>query len=123
MEEYRRRYLKQVEFLAQLLDSKFSILGFRFGIDPVLGLIPGFGDAVSMVISLYLVSIGIKMGIPNHLVRAMMRNVLLDLFVGFVPLVGDAGDFFIKANQRNLKIIRKHLASSARTIVEGEIVG
>ncbi|MGI5840824.1 MAG: DUF4112 domain-containing protein [Patescibacteria group bacterium] len=121
--EDKQRYLKQAEFVAQLLDSQFSILGFKFGLDPILGLVPWFGDVVSVAFSLYLVSIGKKMGMPDRLVQAMVRNVLVDLIVGSVPLVGDIGDFFIKANQRNLKIIRKFASLRKETIVEGEITG
>lgn len=111
-------HLKTATILAKLLDNKFNILGVRFGIDPLLGLIPGGGDLVSLLLSLYVVWIGVKMKLPSDKLARMTWNVVLDFGVGLIPILGDIVDLAYKANLRNLEIL-KH---SGEEIVEGEIV-
>jgi len=111
-------HLKAANFIANLMDRQFKIFNFRFGLDPILGLIPGAGDIISVLISFYIVWIGLQMNLPKEKVWQMIGNVLMDFVVGAVPLVGDLGDFIIKANTKNLEIIKESRAD----IVEGEIV-
>ncbi|MEX2015297.1 MAG: DUF4112 domain-containing protein [Candidatus Hydrogenedentales bacterium] len=103
----REDILRQVRALADLLDSKFAIPGtnFRFGLDPILGLIPGVGDAVSMALSAYIISQAQRLGLPRHVMARMVLNVLIDGLIGSIPLVGDVFDVLFKANRRNLKLL------------------
>ena len=73
--------------------------------------IPGIGDAVSTLISLYIVREARELGAPRHLVWRMLANVALDGMVGVVPLVGDAFDVMWRANRRNVKLLRDHLTT------------
>lgn len=109
-------HLKTAQYLADLLDSKFKIGGFRFGLDPLIGLLPFIGDAVVLLVSVYILWIGEKMKVPEDKFSQMVSNVVIDTLMGFVPVVGDIGDFIFKANIKNLDIIKKH----GQFIVEGE---
>lgn len=102
------KHLKAASAVAHLLDSKFGFGPFKFGLDPILGLIPGIGDFIGFVFSLYLVWIGKKMNLPQNLQNKMVRNLVLDLIIGSVPIIGDLADFVIRSNEKNLKILREH---------------
>lgn len=111
-----KSHLRFAVFLVHLLDNKFRIFNFRFGIDPLLGLIPGFGDAASLLLSFYLVWIGTQLKLPRNRINKMFLNIMLDFLFGLIPLAGDAIDFVYKANSRNLRIIREYSDS----VIEGE---
>jgi len=89
------------------MDSKFSIAGFSFGLDGIIGLIPGVGDVVGGVISLFIIYRLKKIGIREKVLNKMIINVLVDVFVGSIPLVGDLFDFVFKVNERNLKLAKR----------------
>lgn len=114
-----RKYLIIASYIADLLDNKFKILGFRFGIDPLLGLIPGGGDLASLMLSLYIVWIGVKAELPKKKIVEMVKNTTLDFVVGLVPVLGDVVDFTFKSNIKNLEIIQQYIG---KDIIEGEIV-
>lgn len=103
-----RFHLRTAEVLVYLLENKFRFFKWRFGLDPLLGLIPGLGDLVAFLLSLYIVWVGIKLRVPEEKVSEMFRNVFFDFLLGLVPLVGDISDFFYKANVKNLEIIKKY---------------
>ena len=104
-----KHHVTAVRALARLLDSEFKIFGFRFGLDPLLGLIPGIGDIISTSISIYVIYVARKVGVPENKLMQMWRNVIIDFVIGFVPFVGDIGDFAFKANQKNIQIIKPYL--------------
>ena len=112
-------HIKVASFVANLLDNRFHFLGIRFGMNGVLGLIPGIGDIITGLLSFYLVWIGLKMRLPVSVLSEMMGNVITNFLIGLVPVVGDFVDFFHKGNLKNLKILKDH---AARTVVEGQIV-
>lgn len=103
--------LHWAERYARLLDSKFRLPGtsFRFGIDPLIGLIPGLGDGVSLIFQLMLVFSLLKHGSSGRLRALLIINVLVDTLIGSIPIVGGVFDFFFKANQRNLRLVREHI--------------
>lgn len=115
-----KHHLNVAENLTKLLDNQFKIFGFKFGLDPIIGLIPGFGDVVSLILSLYLVWIGFLMKMPAEKITKMISNVILDFIIGIVPIVGDLSDFVYKANTKNLKIIQQHFKNN--DVVEGKII-
>jgi len=94
--------------LAWLLDRSISIGGYRIGIDPLLGLIPGAGDLLGAGMSAVILYDAARLGIPARILMKMSGNVLLELIVGAVPLVGDVFDFAWRANVRNLQLVEKH---------------
>jgi hypothetical protein len=79
----------------------------RFGLDPILGLIPGLGDVAGAALSGYLVLLAARLGAPRVVVLRMVANVALDSIVGSVPLLGDAFDVAWKANTRNLALLER----------------
>jgi hypothetical protein len=103
-------HLKNLEWLTKLMDSQFSIPGtkIRFGLDPIIGLIPGVGDFVSFIISAYMVSILAKNGASGYVLARMTLNIILDGLVGAIPLAGDLFDFGFKANEKNMQLMREH---------------
>jgi hypothetical protein len=101
--------LERVRFLANLLDTCIVLPnGFRIGIDPILGLIPGVGDVIGVGLSLYLVREAAKLGMPKWIVMRMLGNIALEGLIGFVPVLGDIFDAAFKANVRNLRLIELH---------------
>ena len=96
--------------LAQIMDSQFKIPGtdFRFGLDGVLGLIPGAGDLSTLAVSGYMISIMAKNGASGYVIARMVVNVLIDALLGAIPFIGDLFDFVFKANNKNMKLMREH---------------
>jgi hypothetical protein len=104
--------LAQLEWLADLLDSRFVIPGtnVRFGLDGVIGLIPVAGDIISALISFYLISRAAELGLSPWVKTRMVWNVALDTVVGAVPILGDMFDVSFKSNRRNVALARRYLA-------------
>lgn len=111
-------HLVIAEAITNLLENRFSLLGLRFGLDPLLDFIPWAGDALAAFLSLYLVWIGLQIGLPQEKIKKMLRNILIDFIIGAVPFIGIIGDVFYRSNSRNLKILREH----APRFVEAKIV-
>lgn len=105
--------LVRLRQLSENLDESFTIPGtkIKFGMDALLGLVPGGGDLVSGIFSLYMLRAAIKMKLPKRAIFSMLVNILLDTTIGIIPVAGDIFDIFWKSNKRNLKIIEKHLAN------------
>ncbi len=98
------KYLKQY---AQLLDSKFKIPGtdLTFGIDPLLGMIPGLGDLIGYGFSAVLLFSAFKKGVKGEVLVKMLGNMGIDALVGMIPVLGTVFDFVYKANTRNYKLL------------------
>jgi hypothetical protein len=108
----------RIDALAQLLDSAFVLPGtnIRFGIDALIGLVPGIGDLISTALALFIVREARALGAPRWMVARMLGNVALDTVVGAVPLLGDVADVAFRANRRNVAMLRKYLAREPRTM-------
>ena len=108
----RRAAVDRLDRLATWLDTAFIIPGtsVRFGVESVLRLIPGIGDAVASALSCYLLFEAYKLDVPPVLFARMVANVLLEGTVGVVPLAGDAFDVMFRANRRNVALLREHFA-------------
>lgn len=117
-DEEDERRLQRIAVMEKLLDRQFSLAGFRFGWDSVAGLIPIFGDTLTTALSAWIIWEAHKAGAPNHLKARMIAHAGVDYLIGLVPLVGDVGDAFYKANTRNVRLLKRHLedkrASRAR---------
>jgi hypothetical protein len=107
----REQRIARIDALATLMDTAFLVPGtqVRFGLDGLIGLVPGIGDAITTVISLYIVNEARALGAPPWLIARMIANVALDGVVGAVPLVGDVFDVAFRANRRNMALLRAHL--------------
>jgi hypothetical protein len=102
--------LEWVNKMARLMDSQFRVPGtkFRFGLDPILGLIPVAGDLASYGISAVLVMAMARYGASGKVMVMMIGNVLLDAIIGSIPILGAIFDFAYKANNRNINLLQKH---------------
>ena len=105
----QQRMLAGARALAHLFDDKFRILGFRFGIESIVGLIPGVGDAISSIASVYLLLVAIQLRMPPSKLLRMALNAGFDFVIGLVPFLGDLVDMVFKAHVRNLRIIEEHV--------------
>ncbi len=114
----RQPGLERLRALTRVLDDLVPVPGtrFRFGLDPVIGLVPGAGDALGAILSTYAVLVAVRLGAPAAVLLRMCGNIALDALVGTVPVLGDLFDFGWKANRRNLALLeRYHLAPAAIT--------
>ena len=111
MSEELRREISRLDTIATALDTQFGIpgTGMRIGWDGILGLIPGVGDAVTLLPAAYLLYKGHKLGVRRMTLLQMFMNSGIDLAIGAVPVVGDLFDIGFKANKRNVALLRKDL--------------
>ena len=108
--------LADLENLARNLDSRWRIPGttIRFGLDAVAGLIPGAGDLAAAIISGHIILYGWRAGAPSHVLARMIGNVAIDTIVGSIPVLGSVFDVYYKANNRNVRLLRRHFESVDR---------
>lgn len=104
-----RPELDQLRRFAWILDSQFRIPGtsFRFGMDALVGLIPGFGDFAGAIASTVFLLQGLRIGAPRAVMGRMLANVVIETLVGAIPGLGDLFDATFKANQRNLRLLER----------------
>jgi hypothetical protein len=119
--------LRRLEALAKLMDTAFVLPGtnVRFGLDGLIGLVPGIGDLVSGAISSYLIWEARRLGVSKWVLGRMMANTLIDTTIGAIPLAGDFFDVMFKANIKNMALLRRHLERKGAsrvppTIIEGD---
>lgn len=101
----------RMEKLAWLLDGSIPVPGtkFRFGIEPLIGLIPGVGDALGLLLGAGILYESVRIGAPRSLLVKMLGNAGLDAVAGVVPGLGDLFDFVFKSNKRNALLLIEHL--------------
>jgi len=107
----RLKTIKRLERLAKLMDTKWGIpfTKWRFGLDSVVGLVPGVGDGLNLLVSVYTLSLAHKLGAPGSLLLRMAANSGIDFGLGTVPVLGDIFDLFFKSNTRNLSMLQEFL--------------
>ena len=95
---------------AVLLDSVFRVPGtrIRFGLDAIIGLVPGIGDLSAPVFAAVILATGFRMRLPAVVQARMVLNAALDMLIGLVPILGDVADIAWKANLRNLALLERH---------------
>ena len=100
----------RLDKLAWVLDSVIPLpFGFRFGLDSLVGLIPGVGDGATAVMSTYILAEGAKAGAPKSVLGRMIGNVLIDTVLGTIPFIGDLFDMRFRSNQRNVSLLQDYL--------------
>ncbi|MFT3742887.1 MAG: DUF4112 domain-containing protein [Pyrinomonadaceae bacterium] len=103
---------KGLDDLSYYLDGLFKVpgVGWRFGLDALIGLIPNVGDTLTSLASFYILFAGVRYGVPKITLLRMAFNIGLDYLVGTIPFIGDAFDFVWKANKQNMDLIRTRAA-------------
>jgi uncharacterized protein DUF4112 len=107
--------LARAQRVARLWDGIIRIPGtpFSIGLDPLLGLVPGAGDALAAGVSGWLVLEAARLGAPASTLVRMLTNVAIDALVGAIPVAGDVFDFAWKANLKNVALLERHVAAPA----------
>jgi len=104
-------HLKAATVFSNLLDNQFALAGVRVGLNSFFDLIPGIGDVIAALLSLYLVWIAVQMELPRLRIAQMLWNILINFIIGLIPILGDAVYIFRKANMKNLKILTDYAKS------------
>ena len=109
--------VERLRTMTRLLDSAIRVPGtrYRFGIDAIIGLVPGIGDAIGAIFSAFIVFQAARLGASTPTLIRMMGNVALDTIVGEIPLLGDLFDAGWKANVRNMALLEAHLQQPVST--------
>lgn len=99
-----------IALIARLMDAAFVIPGtnIRFGLDPIIGLIPALGATASSFVSVLLIVMSARRGVPKVVLARMAANVLINAAIDSVPVLGDVGSVFYRSNSRNYELLRKH---------------
>jgi len=123
-EPLARRKVEVEESLDQLsrwMDGLFRIpgVGWRFGLDALVGLIPGVGDTASSLVSFYILAAGVRYRVPKITLLRMGFNIGIDYLLGAVPVIGDLFDFVWKSNQMNVELLRERATVSAEEAKKG----
>ena len=118
------RRLQRIRFVSNLLDQCIALPGgMRIGIDPIIGLVPGIGDLIATVLSLYLVYEAALLGLPKRILLRMLANVSFEMFAGTFPVIGDIFDAVWKANMRNLRLVELHYSPARPERSKAQISG
>ena len=104
-------------WLALIMDNFLRVPGtkLRFGLDPIIGLLPGIGDVTSAIISAVAFVHAARCGVPKILLARLAMNILINELVGIIPGLGDAFSFWFKSNVRNYELLRRYSAAPARS--------
>jgi hypothetical protein len=102
--------LKHMDVLARLMDNRFKIPGtdIRFGMDGIIGLIPGVGDVTGFAISAYMITVMSRNGASGYVLARMILNVVIDTAIGTIPIIGDLFDFAFKSNVYNMRLMNQY---------------
>lgn len=100
--------LRRLDRLSWVLDRAIPIGRYRIGLDPIIGLLPGLGDWIGAMLSVYILYEGARLGAPGGILLRMTGNILIETVIGEIPLLGDLFDFAWQANTRNVALIHRH---------------
>ena len=114
---------ESLERLSWLMDDLIKIpgLNWRLGLDALVGLVPGFGDAASSLVSFYILASAVRYRVPKITLLRMGMNLGIDYLVGSIPFVGDLFDAWWKSNQRNVTLLSERATVSADEAREGRL--
>jgi len=112
-----------LERLSWLMDDLFRVpvLGWRFGLDALIGLIPGFGDTATSLVSFYILAAAVRYRVPKITLLRMGMNIGIDYLVGSLPVVGDVADAWWKSNHKNIDLLKKRATVSTEEARSGRV--
>lgn len=114
---------KRTQRVAWILDSSIPLpFGIRIGLDAIIGLLPGIGDALGGILSSYIIAEAVKAGLPFSIVMRMILNVLFDMCLGAVPFIGDLLDFAVKANRKNAELFESYVLQPRETQKRASVI-
>jgi hypothetical protein len=125
LRDQHEKALKRLERFSTWTDSNFRVpfTRFRVGFGPLIALVPGIGDIVDLLMSLWVVNEARRIGASKGLIARMLGHLLVDFLGGLLPVVGDAFDVFYKANVRNTDLLREHLYGQLGRAPSAEFAG
>src|SRR5687768_6370704 len=114
---------KGLDRLGWLMDDLFRVpvLGWRFGLDALIGLVPGLGDTSTALVSFYILAAAVRYRVPKITMLRMGLNIGIDYLFGSLPVVGDVADAWFKSNQKNLDLLRRRATVSAEEAREAKM--
>lgn len=114
---------ESLDQLSRWMDGMFRIpgLGWRFGLDAIIGLVPGVGDTLTSLVSFYILAAGVRYRVPKVTLLRMGLNIGIDYVVGAVPFVGDLFDAAWKSNQMNMELLRSRATVSKEEARKGRL--
>lgn len=118
-----QKNIAQLRSLSRLLDTKFQgPLGSKYGLDALVGLIPGVGDFITSALSFYIIAQAAALGVSSATLIRMAINVIFENAIDMIPFVGNIFDFYWKANKMNLDLIESHLKNPSRETIQSRTV-
>lgn len=119
----KRQIDQSLERLGWLMDDLFRVpvLGWRFGLDALIGLVPGLGDTTTAIASFYILASSVRYRVPKITLLRMGLNIGIDYLLGSLPLVGDFADAWWKSNQKNLDLLRRRATVTGEEARQGRI--
>ena len=110
-DHHSQAVLQRLSNISHVLDNAIAIpgLGYRVGLDPIIGLLPGGGDLIAGMVSIYIVAEAARLGVPAATLGRMGLNILTEVIIGTVPMIGDFFDVVWKANARNVRLLERHI--------------
>jgi hypothetical protein len=113
------RDLARVRWLAQVLDARFRLPGtsIRFGFDAIIGILPGVGDTITLVIGAYIIWVALRRRVRSSIIARMLGNLVIDWLVGLVPLIDLVLDVAFKAHLRNARLLERELVRRGADVV------
>lgn len=114
-----KSHLQFAKRLVALMDTKFNLFGIRFGIDPLLDILPGFGSLVGAGISCYLFWIAYQLKVPSRIYFHMGWHIFLDYLLGLLPFIGVVVDLFYRSNTKNLALLTPFIDMD---VLEGVVI-
>ncbi len=114
---------QSLDQLSRWMDGLFRIpgTGWRFGLDALVGLIPGVGDTATTVVSLYILAAGVRYRVSKATLLRMGANIAVDYLIGAIPFVGDLFDVYWKSNQMNVELLRRRATVPAAEARSGRV--
>ncbi|HEY0078248.1 MAG TPA: DUF4112 domain-containing protein [Pyrinomonadaceae bacterium] len=125
--ERRRHSQAEIEAsldqLSRWMDGVFRIpgVGWRFGLDAIIGLVPGLGDTATTLVGFYILAAGVRYRVPKVTLLRMALNIAVDYLFGAVPFIGDLFDAAWKSNQKNVELIRRRATVSPEDAQKGRL--
>jgi hypothetical protein len=110
--------LRALDALSRLLDSRFGMMGVKFGLDSILGLVPVAGDVATGLAGLHALVTAWRLKLPASASFGIIWNLFVDTGLGAVPVAGDVFDIFFQSNRKNYRIVEKHLIRRAEAHAE-----